>query len=73
LVVLGASQSRSKKDQRFGWILAAAGAATLVADVGSIIGIDDLGGTLLTLSGIGLLATGGYNLYQFMRNLRRRM
>ncbi len=71
LVVLGVSQSRSKEDRRPGWLLAAAGAAALVASV--VPGIGAVGGTLLTLSGIGLLATGGYNLYQFMRNLRRRM
>jgi len=29
--------------------------------------------TLLKLGGVGLFALGGYNVYQFIRNLRRRM
>ena len=71
LLLVGLSQTRSRQDRRPGWILAAAGAAAMVA--GLVPGIGGLGGTLLTLSGIGLLAAGGYNLYQFIRHLRRRM
>ena len=45
--------------------------------VGSLAGLlPVLGGvlkTLLILSGVGLLGFGGYNLVQFIRNLRRRM
>ena len=35
--------------------------------------VGGLGSTLLKLGGIGLLGLGGYNVYQFIRNLRRRM
>ena len=29
--------------------------------------------TLMSIGGVGLLGFGGYNLFQFIRNLRRRM
>ena len=71
LVLLGLSQTRSRQDRRPGWVVAAVGAATLAA--GLIPGLGGLAGALLTLSGVGLLGVGGYNLFQFIRNLRRRM
>ena len=71
LAIVGLSQTRSKQDRRPGWVLAAVGAAALVASV--VPGIGGLAEVLLRLSGIGLLGFGGYSLYQFIRNLRRRM
>ena len=45
--------------------------------IGSLAGLlPVLGGllkTLLVLGGVGLLGFGGFNLVQFIRNLRRRM
>ena len=35
--------------------------------------VGGVGSTLLNLGGVGLLILGGYNGYQFIRNLRRRM
>lgn len=53
----------------------AGGVAVLL--VALLVGhIPVLGGllkTLMNISGIGLLGFGGYNLFQFLRNLRRRM
>ena len=40
--------------------------------VGWIPLVGGLVGTLLNLAGFGLLAFGGYNGFQFIRNLRRR-
>ena len=71
LAIVGVSQTRSKQDRRPGWVLASVGAAALVASV--VPGIGGLAEVLLRLSGIGLLGFGGYSLYQFIRNLRRRM
>lgn len=48
-------------------LFVAAALVNLIPVVGGI------GSTLLTLGGVGLLALGGYNGYQFVRNLRRRM
>ena len=66
LVVAGLVGGRSKSNRRSAMLTVAAGAATLV---GAAIG----GGTLLTISGIGLLAAGGWYGYKFVRNLRQRM
>ena len=45
--------------------------------LGPLVGmVPLLGGvlqTLMSISGIGLLGFGGYNVFQFIRNLRRRM
>lgn len=71
LALLGLSQTRSRQDRRPGWVVAGVGAATLAA--GLIPGLGGLASALLTVSGIGLLGFGGFNLYQFIRNLRRRM
>ena len=53
----------------------AGGIAVLL--LGSLAGLlPVLGGVLnalLSIGGIGLLGFGGYNLFQFIRNLRRRM
>ena len=53
----------------------AGGIAVLL--LGSLVGLlPVLGGVLkalLSIGGIGLLGFGGYNLFQFIRNLRRRM
>ena len=70
LAVLGLSQTRSRKDRIPGWTVAAVGAATLAS--GLIPGLGGLAHTLLTVSGVGLLGFGGYNLFQFVRHLRRR-
>ena len=54
-----------------------AGGLALLLLLGPLAGLlPVLGGvlkTLLSLSGWGLLGVGGYNLVQFIRNLRRRM
>ena len=62
--VVGAS---SREDRLAGGIIAGAGVLTILSGVG--LGI---GGALLTLGGIGLLAVGGIGLFKFLRGLRSR-
>ena len=56
--------------------LGIAGALALLL-LGPLVGMLPLVGgvlkTLMSIGGIGLLGFGGYNLFQFIRNLRRRM
>ena len=53
------------------------GGLALLLVLGPLAGLLPLLGgvlkTLLSISGIGLLGFGGYNAFQFIRNLRRRM
>ena len=56
-----------------GGIAGGIGLFVVAALVNLIPVIGGLGSTLLKLGGIGLLGLGGYNVYQFIRNLRRRM
>jgi len=57
----------SKEDRTAGGVVAAAGALTILSGIG--LGI---GGTLLWISGIGLLGLGAYNVFKFFRGLRSR-
>ena len=63
-IVVGAS---GKDDRLAGGIIAGAGLLTLLSGFG--LGI---GGALLTLGGIGLLAVGGIGMYKFIKGLRAR-
>ena len=56
-----------------GGIAAGVGLFVVAALVNLIPVVGGLGSTLLKLGGIGLFALGGYSVYQFIRNLRRRM
>lgn len=56
-----------------GGIAGGIGLFVVAALVNLIPVVGGLGSTLLKLGGIGLLGLGGYNIYQFIRNLRRRM
>ena len=53
------------------------GGLALLLVIGPLVGLLPLLGgvlkTLASISGIGLLGFGGYNVFQFIRNLRRRM
>lgn len=57
----------SKEDRLAGGVVAGAGVLTIVSGLG--LGI---GGALLTLGGIGLIAVGGVGLYRFIKGLRSR-
>ena len=57
----------SKEDRVAGGVVAGAGVLTVLSGLG--LGV---GGALLTLGGIGLLAVGGIGLYRFIRGLRSR-
>ena len=56
-----------------GGIAGGIGLFVVAALVNLVPVVGGLGSTLLKLGGVGLLALGGYNIYQFIRNLRRRM
>lgn len=63
---LGVAAS-SKEDRTAGGIMAGAGVLTILSGIGW-----GLGGTLLWISGIGLLGLGAYSLYKFIKGLRSR-
>jgi hypothetical protein len=66
LAAVGFGMSASKDDKIAGGVLAGAGILTVLAKAFG------LGGGLLTVGGIGLLAYGGYSLYNFYRKLKAR-
>lgn len=66
LTAVGFGVSASRGDRTAGGVLAAAGIVTILSKA---LG---LGGGLLTAGGIGLLAYGGYSLYNFFRKLKAR-
>ncbi|MFP4375484.1 MAG: hypothetical protein ACLFP4_00445 [Spirochaetales bacterium] len=63
-VVISAS---GKEDRLAGGIVAGAGVLTILSGVGL-----GLGGTLLTLGGLGLIAVGAIGAYKFFKGLRAR-
>ncbi|GAH81024.1 unnamed protein product [marine sediment metagenome] len=69
VTVVGMVIGSSKEDRRAGLITIAAGAATIAA---SIPLIDRIVSWLLPVAGIGLIVAGGYSLFKFWRNLRKR-
>lgn len=70
IAVIGLAISGSKSDRTAGVITTAAGVLTAVAAVPFIGGI---AGTLLSISGIGLLVMGGINLFKFIKGYRKRL
>ncbi len=70
VAVIGLAVSGSREDRAAGMITLGAGILT-AARILPLIG--GLAGTLLTISGIGLLVMGGINLYKFIKNYRQRM
>jgi len=68
--LVGLGVSRSADDRKAGLVMAAAGAAVAIT---AIPGIGPLAGWLLGVSGIGLLALGGWNLFKFIRGYKKRM
>jgi hypothetical protein len=70
VAVIGLAISGSKDDRTAGYITAGAGALTALTAIPLIGGI---AGTLMTISGIGLLIMGGINLFKFIKGYRKRM
>ncbi len=68
LTITGFVIGRSKEDRIPGGIVAGAGILTILS---GIFG-PGIAGTLLTISGVGLLAFGGYSLVKFLLGLRKR-
>ena len=68
--LFGLGMSRSADDRKMGLFTAAAGAAVAITAIPAIGG---LAGWLLGVSGIGLLALGGWNLFKFIRGYKKRM
>ena len=68
--IFGLGMSRSSDDRKTGLFVAVAGAATAITAIPAIGG---LAGWLLGVSGIGLLALGGWNLFKFIRGYKKRM
>lgn len=66
--VIGLAISSSKDDRTPGLVTAAAGGITALSAVPLIGGI---AGTLMSISGIGLLIMGGWNLFKFIRGYRK--
>lgn len=67
--LVGLGISTSKDDRTAGLMMAGAGAVTALTAVPVLGGI---AGTLLTISGIGLLVVGGLNLFKFIKGYRNR-
>lgn len=63
-VVISAS---GREDRVTGGVVAGAGVLTILSGIGW-----GIGGALLTLGGVGLLAMGGVGLYKFVKGLRTR-
>jgi hypothetical protein len=70
VTVVGLAISGSKDDRTAGTITAGAGILTAAHALPFLGG---LAGTLMSISGIGLLVMGGINLFKFIRNYRNRM
>ncbi len=66
LTLVGLGVAGSKRDRVAGGVAAAAGILTLLSKV---LGF---GGGFLLVGGIGLLAFGGYSLYNFFKKLKSR-
>ena len=66
---LAMSRSKDREDRVPGYVVTAAGALGVLS---IIPGLGGVAGTLLTISGIGLLALGGWKLIKFIMNLRKR-
>ena len=68
VTLAGTAIAASGRDDRVaGGIVIGAGALTILSGIGF-----GIGGSLLTLGGLGLLAVGGIGLYKFIRGLRSR-
>ena len=68
VAVAGGAIALSSRDDRIaGGVVAGAGVLTILSGIG--LGI---GGALLTLGGISLLAVGGVGLFKFIKGLRTR-
>lgn len=70
VTAVGLAISSSRSDRTPGLITAGAGALTALSAVPFIGG---LAGTLMTISGVGLLVMGGINLFKFIKGYRKRM
>ena len=69
LTLGGLAFMRSKEDRTAGGIVAGAGVLTLLSRIGIFPGISSF---LMLIGGLGLLGVGGYSLYKFIVNLRKR-
>ncbi len=69
VAVAGAVIGSSPEDRRAGMVTVGAGLATVVA---SLPVIGPLVHWLLPVAGVGLILAGGWSLFKFWRNLRRR-
>jgi len=69
IALIGLAIGSSRDDRTAGIITAVAGAAIAL---GGFHFLGGLAGTLLAVSGIGLLVMGGINLYKFAKNYRKR-
>jgi hypothetical protein len=67
--VVGAVIASSPEDRRAGWVAIGAGLLTAIA---SLPGIGGVASWLMMVGGIGLILGGGWSLFKFWRNLRKR-
>lgn len=71
VALIGLGISSSKDDRTAGLITTVAGALTAITAI-PISFISGIAGTLLAISGVGLLIMGGINLFKFIRGYRKR-
>ena len=69
IAAIGLAISASKDDRTAGLVATVAGALVAITAIPVIGGV---AGTLLSLSGIGLLVAGGLNIWKFIRGYRKR-
>jgi hypothetical protein len=67
--LVGLIMTKDRADRKAGLVALAAGGITVLGL--AIPGLRTLAGTLLLISGIGLLGFGGWSLFKFIKNLRR--
>lgn len=69
VAAVGLGVSTSKEDRTAGLVVLGAGAVTAATAIGFL---KPVAGPLLIVSGIGLLISGGINLFKFIRGYRKR-
>ena len=72
LTAVGILISKSKDDRIAGTIVAGAGIITLISLLIKIPAIGSVASWLMGIGGVGLILAGGWSIFKFIKNLRKR-